>query len=199
LFIQPSKIELRRFYRQQRNDIPEQTRQEAAKAATHHLITHPLFKESERIACYLAYQKELETALLIQAIWKQQKKCYLPVLCEGKSLFFVHYNENDVLKPNCLSILEPENTACKCCPETLDLVIVPLVAFDKEGHRLGAGGGYYDRAFAFLHNKNLQKKPILLGYAYSNQEATVLPADPWDVHLDGVVTEQGVKLLARRD
>lgn len=135
----------------------------------------------------------MDTSPIIQAIWRAKKKCYLPVLTEGRSLYFVRYDENDTLQPNQFSILEPENTSRKIAPEQLELVILPLVAFDLQGHRLGTGGGYYDRTFAFMHANH--KKPKLLGLAYSKQQADCIPFDPWDITLAGVVTEQGVALL----
>lgn len=75
--------------------------------------------------------------------------------------------------------------------EDLDIVITPLAAFDLQGHRLGTGGGYYDRTFAFLQ-KNTVKKPKIIGLAYAEQQAELLPHDQWDIDLDGVVTEKGI-------
>ena len=86
-------------------------------------------------------------------------------------------------------ILEPQDKAKKILAEDLDLVITPLLAFDAKGHRLGTGGGYYDRSFAFLYS-NMKKKPLMIGLAYSFQAAECLPTDPWDIALDGVITEE---------
>jgi len=77
-------------------------------------------------------------------------------------------------------------------PHALDLILLPLVAFDKSGHRLGMGGGYYDRTLAFLAHRRLWRKPHLLGTAYQFQQLETLPTQPWDIPLDGIATEQGV-------
>lgn len=124
----------------------------------------------------------------MELIWRTNKHCYLPILVVGGSLQFVRYHQGDQLKLNQFNIPEPENTTNIILPENLDLVIAPLVAFDAQGRRLGAGGGYYDRTFAFKHASQAMK-PMILGLAYAIQQASNLPADQWDVKLDGVITE----------
>ena len=131
---------------------------------------------------------------LIEAIWKANKKCYVPILIEGMALDFVRYEQGDKLRPNKFYILEPEEVSRRVAPEKLDLVVTPLVAFDLHGHRLGTGGGYYDRTFAFMH-ADQYKKPLLIGLAFAKQQADSLPIDPWDIKLDGIVTERGVTIV----
>jgi 5-formyltetrahydrofolate cyclo-ligase len=113
----------------------------------------------------------------------------LPILTDSNALRFVRYDENDELHLNKYSIPEPVNISREIISTQLDMVITPLVAFDLNGYRLGAGGGYYDRTFEFLHNKN-NKKPQIIGLAYSAQQAEIIPVDPWDILLNGVLTEK---------
>ncbi len=129
---------------------------------------------------------------MIELIWSQNKKCYLPVLLEDKEreLGFVRYEKNDELSRNRYSILEPKNMTELWQPEKLDIVLAPLIAFDKRGHRLGTGGGYYDHTFAFL-KAQYHKHPHMLGLAYAAQEVDLLVHDPWDVSMQGIVTELG--------
>lgn len=143
---------------------------------------------SQHIACYLHYKDEFDSLPMLQAIWQAGKKCYLPVLTEQKSLRFVRYHSGDTLQANQFSILEPTDKTDEISCQDLDMVIMPLVAFDMHGHRLGAGGGYYDRTFASL-DRNANKHPLLIGLAYTAQQADLLPADEWDIGLDGIVTE----------
>jgi len=82
-------------------------------------------------------------------------------------------------------------------PMALDLVLTPLVAFGDEGARLGMGGGYYDRTFAWLHHRHLWRTPRLIGVAYGFQYHPDLEANHWDVPLSAVVTEEGVRLFDR--
>jgi 5-formyltetrahydrofolate cyclo-ligase len=125
----------------------------------------------------------------MEAIWQANKKCYLPLLSQENHLQFALYQPNDELSTNQFGIPEPLAAAEKISAEQLDLVIMPLVAFDFFGHRLGTGGGYYDRTFAFKQNTETSK-PFLLGFAYAAQQALLLPFEQWDVLLDGVVTEK---------
>jgi len=174
-----------------RAGIPHEYREQAANQAANLFIHHPLFLQHERFACYFPYQDEFDSVPLIKAICQAQKKCYLPILTEEKTLEFVRYRDGDPLKLNRFSIPEPENLEQQIPADQLDVVLTPLIAFDPEGHRLGTGGGYYDRTFAFLAEKTTPK-PLLIGLAYQDQEIPLLPADCWDIPLDGIVTEKKI-------
>lgn len=165
----------------------------AAKSAAKLFVAHPLFKKSQYIATYLARDDEFHAQPIIQEIWHAQKHCYLPVLSAHKKNFldFVLFKEQDSLRPNRYKILEPENTSEKIPSENLDIVLVPLVGFDLHGHRLGMGGGYYDRSFEFLLGKS-STKPIMIGLGYEAQHVEQLPFDEWDVSLHGVLTEKNL-------
>lgn len=76
-------------------------------------------------------------------------------------------------------------------PEKLDLVIVPLLGFDKFGNRIGSGAGFYDRTFAFMHHENVIIKPILIGLSFNVQQLKKIETHKLDVKLDNVVTEFG--------
>ncbi len=127
-------------------------------------------------------------------IWEAEKICYLPVLTDARTLQFGQYCAGDALQPNQYGIPEPFNTQHSIQSERLDLVITPLVAFDMHGSRLGTGGGYYDRTFAFI-NTHPAKAPFLLGLAFSIQCCESIPTEPWDVKLNGVLTESTLSLF----
>jgi 5-formyltetrahydrofolate cyclo-ligase len=186
-----SKTAIRKKYRDICSKIPVAYKEEAGHEAVQHLLKQAFFIQSERIACYLSTKHEFHSTPLIEAIWQAKKHCYVPVVTEEneKSLNFVPYHYGDALHQNRYSILEPANPAHKVPSENVDIVIVPLIAFDRHGHRLGTGGGYYDRTFAFLH-AHPPKKPRMIGLGFAAQEIDLLPHDPWDIKLDGVVTEK---------
>lgn len=186
-----SKTALRKKGREICSKIPLAQRQQAARAAATLFVNQPLFKRADHIACYLSCKDEFDSSPLIEAIWQAKKKCYVPVLNteKEKSLYFVRYQYGDALHVNRYSILEPVNTTRKIAPEELELVITPLLAFDIHGHRLGTGGGYYDTTFAFLPTST-GRKPHMIGLAYAAQQMELLPHDPWDILLNGVVTEK---------
>lgn len=133
----------------------------------------------------------METNLIIDAVWKAGKICYLPVLTSDKTLHFARYQRDDELQINQYHIPEPVGRQHFIPAEKLDLVLTPLVAFDRVGNRIGTGGGYYDRTFAFLFNKP-EIVPYMLGVAYQLQECNEIQPEPWDIKLNGVLTENGV-------
>lgn len=138
-------------------------------------------------------QHEFDSSPLIEAIWQAKKHCYLPILSatDEKRLHFSRYRYGDPLHPNPYSILEPVHLVGEIAPDRLDLVIVPLIAFDRHGHRLGTGGGYYDKTFSFLV-AHPSPQPHMIGLGFAVQEAEALPHDPWDILLQAVVTEEEV-------
>ena len=155
-----------------------------------------LFKKSQHIACYFAVAHEFDCMPIMKAIWQTGKNCYLPKLSSlsKDALQFCQYDEKTQLKLNKYRIQEPD-TLSYFPAEQLDLVLMPLVGFDLQGHRLGMGAGYYDRTFQFLH-KQTSPKPFMLGLAYELQKITNIPSDSWDVSMDGVLTEEQLYLFS---
>lgn|SRR3990167_287514 len=190
-----NKAILRKHVREQCRSIAPVLRSRAAEQAAREFVSHPIFEQSHTIASYLARDDEFDSMPLMQKIWQAKKRCYLPILsiAHDKQLEFGAYRPGDGLRPNRYRILEPEVIIDPIAPAELDVVILPLIAFDKQGHRLGSGAGYYDRTFAFLREKKLAK-PWLLGLAYQSQEITHVPVDSWDIPLHGVITERGIIL-----
>lgn len=120
----------------------------------------------------------------------------LPVLQPGKRLRFAPWRSGDPLVQNRFGIPEPDlEPGSLIDPELLDHVLLPLLGFDARGHRLGTGGGYYDRSFAFRHGN--ARSPRLVGIGYACQEVDALPAADWDVPLDLIVTERGLRETVR--
>jgi len=136
------------------------------------------------VSAYSAQGSEMNPTPLLDALRSKGYRTALPVTGpKGTMLTFRLYNPGDKLVPRVMGILEPEDTAVAVDP---DILLVPLLAFDKRGNRLGYGGGYYDRTLAALR----AKKPILaVGIAYGCQEVTEVPAGPSDARLDKIVTE----------
>jgi 5-formyltetrahydrofolate cyclo-ligase len=189
-----NKLAIRKKFRDLRSAIPESVRTQASANAARLLAAHPVFQSSRNIAAYIAYKSEFDTSLLIDAILNAGKHCYLPILTDGKSLNFARYQRNDELQPNQYSIPEPVGRLHLIHADKLDLVLTPLVAFDKTGSRIGTGGGYYDRTFAFLYADN-KTKPFMLGVGYDMQQCDAIEREPWDINLNGVLTESGITIF----
>lgn len=167
----------------------------AANKLCEQLLQNPHFQQSKNIGFYQAVRAEIDPQRLLKTALKQGKNCYLPVLHpeNDRQLYFLAYHEGDKLNLNRYKILEPEFQLEKVIDlKQLDLVLVPLLAFDDFGNRLGSGAGFYDYSFSFLLGKQRPNKPYLLGLAYDWQRVDELAMEKWDVSLDAVATEKKI-------
>jgi 5-formyltetrahydrofolate cyclo-ligase len=193
----PSPNRLRSQIRTRRRALSQREQRVHTAAMTRLLCRSSLFLNSVRIALYLPTDGELATDLILKRALRHHKRCYLPVLRPNpqRSLWFAEYRTGDPLKPNRYGIAEP---CIRHRPPVslwgLDLILLPLVAFDPHGNRLGMGGGYYDRTLACLKPRRYWSGPKLIGVAHELQRVNGLSPQPWDIPLDGVVTEQAFHL-----
>jgi len=169
--------------------------QQAAASAwvLRHLMGLPAFRRARHIALYLANDGELDLYPVAEQLWKMGKHCYLPVLHPtlGRQLWFVEFTAATPLISNRFNIPEPDHRGAHKLPaQHLDMVLLPLVGFDRAGGRLGMGGGFYDTTFAFHQGR--QGKPYLVGIAHSCQEVETLELASWDIPLAAVVTDKEV-------
>ena len=196
-----SRNNLRQPLRQQRRALTAAQQHCLSNRIASHISHSHLFRPAQHIACYLPNDGEVDLSPVIQRAWRMGKACYLPVLSEGKEkrMWFAPYTANTRLKTNRYGIPEPDCHPNQwLAPQQLDLVLMPLVGFDQQGNRLGMGGGYYDRSFAFLNRDFGIKKPRLVGVAYQLQRCDTLPFEAWDVPMDAVVTEVGLQHFSRQ-
>lgn len=182
---------LRREIRKRRAALPAATRIEAADALAERIAELPELITDDRIAGYWAVHGELPLHRVVTAMVRRGAQYHLPVVCDGQRLRFAPWAPGKPLVPNRFGIPEPaiKNSRAAAAPDTMELVLVPLLAFDRRGNRLGSGAGYYDRSFAFLRAGERPREPLLVGIAYGFQEVEQLQPQPWDVKLDFVCTE----------
>lgn len=189
----PSRPVLRQDILRQRLSLTQHQCHDAAHQAAKFLLHAPEFLHSHRIAFYLPVNNELDPSPLMVRAFNMKKHCYLPVLhpSQHNRLQFVAYKPDDELVTNRYGIQEPKiNTQKLLSPAAFDLVLMPLVAFDLNGNRLGMGGGYYDRTFQFLKSRrDRNRPPHLVGLAYEFQKLEAIPTEDWDVPLHKIVTE----------
>jgi 5-formyltetrahydrofolate cyclo-ligase len=191
-------LALRRQLRTQRQTLDDDKQFHLSQRAVQQLASHRFFRSAQHIACYLPNDGELDVTPLIDQAWAMGKTIYLPVLSSihRNHLHFLPYRPDDELVCNRFGIPEPVVRSRRMVDlKRLDLVLLPLVGFDAKGNRLGMGGGFYDRSFAFLRRRKGWFKPGLLGVAYDFQEVKSFKCNPWDVPLNGVVTETGIRLF----
>ncbi|HIO92227.1 MAG TPA: 5-formyltetrahydrofolate cyclo-ligase [Leucothrix mucor] len=149
-----------------------------------------IFQAAQHIAFYTPVKSEASPLPLRK---NSQKSFYLPLLSTQQyhHLFFVKIDGTTQYENNIYNIPEPLYTQADIiATENLDLVIMPLVAADKKGNRVGMGGGYYDRSFAFKQKLPISSKPILMGFAYDFQLVNNLMTEKWDVPLDYLATNK---------
>jgi len=193
-----ARAALRRQLRQRRRALGAAAQQQGALAVARQLTRDSLFRRSRVIAFYLPNDGELSLLPLLERSWRMHKRCYLPVIMPDQHLRFAPFEPGDALAANVFGIPEPMRPRFQLIDaKQLDLVLMPLVGFDGAGNRLGMGGGFYDRTLGFLRHRRHWRKPRLLGIAHEFQHVPALPAQPWDVPLDGIVTECRFHSMAR--
>lgn len=163
----------------------------AGAAVAAHLAALPAFGTAGRIAGYGAVGGELPLAQVATACLARGQHWYLPTLVGDDGFMrFAPWHPASPMAPNRYAIPEPvvPDAALVDGPD-LDLVLVPLVAFDRRGGRLGSGGGFYDRTFAFLAGRPRPARPVLVGIGWSFQQADLTP-ESWDIPVDWVATDR---------
>jgi 5-formyltetrahydrofolate cyclo-ligase len=181
---------LRNSIRARRQALAPSHQHRTSRAILKRLSKHPLFLNSQNIAFYLANDGEVDPLPLMQLAHLSKKNCYLPVIKSDRSLGFVSYRPGAPLINNRYGIAEPCGRRGQISPYKLDLVIMPLVAFDRQGGRLGMGGGFYDRSFQTPGSTRYSKGPLLLGLGHAFQEVAYLELEDWDVKLAVIATEK---------
>lgn len=171
------KAQLRACYRRRRRTLSAADQSAHAEAVAAALVDR---LGAGPVGVYAADDGEVDLAPLIAHCWQRRIAVALPVIRSGH-LAFARYAKDEVLRRARYGLLEPARTVAI----TPALVLTPLVAFDAHGHRLGRGGGYYDRYFAA--NPSVER----IGIAHECQRAEYLPCEHWDVPLPAVVTELG--------
>lgn len=165
--------------------------QNASQLATVQLLNHPIVKHAQHVALFRSFAGEIDTQYAIEAFWQANKSVYLPVLhpFNSRQLLFLHFTQDSALIKNRFGILEPQLTVQTIKPiQHIDLFITPLTAFDRQGGRLGMGGGFYDYSLSHC-DRSIQQ---MIGFAYAWQEVDHVPTEEWDLKLDSVVTDKEI-------
>ena len=181
------KVQLRQHMRAQRRAIPKQSAQQSAERLCQQIKSLFSLQQPKRIALYQAHDGEIDLLPTLQWLLQQNCHCYLPVVHPVRSgyLWFAPYQASDS-SCNLFGTIEPAYTPQDIvAPWEVDWVLVPLVALDPDRYRLGMGGGFYDRSFAY-------NQPTMLGCAYALQCVPQVPRAAWDIQLDYIVTEREI-------
>lgn len=172
--------------RERRTALSGDDQAAAAMAVMARLARLPLLREVSIISGYRAVRGEIDIDAALILLCESGRTITVPRVV-GDHLEFLRWDPDGEATTGSFGIQEP--VAGDPVPlQSHDVVLAPLVAFDEQGNRLGQGGGFYDRALAATDSS----RPIVIGVAHSLQRVDLVPAEPWDVPLDAVVTEDGV-------
>ena len=183
---QTLRNQLRQQIRKTRANLTALQQQQAEDSITQQALALIEAQNAQHIALYVSFDGEISTEKLIKTLWAQDKHVYLPVLHPFNSnhLLFLRYLPDTPMLKNKFGILEPKLNVQNVLPlDELDILFTPLVAFDKQGNRLGMGGGFYDRTLQNWQNVSF----IPVGLAHQCQQVEQLPTEAWDVPLHRIL------------
>jgi 5-formyltetrahydrofolate cyclo-ligase len=174
--------------RKARRSMTASERARASRRISERFLNSRYFLSSETIACYVSTWDEVDTTAIIERAWCAKKRVFLPVTTAHGRMFFRETMPGTDLARNYFGLWEPvSGTLIDACD--LDVVVTPLVAFDARMNRVGMGGGYFDRTFAFLAGRAHWLRPKLIGVAFECQKVQKIARNPWDIPVFRVFTE----------
>ena len=180
-----AKERLRAQIRARRREMDADWREGASRTIFSRLEALPVFQRARCIQTYVALRYEVDTHELIRRMLQEGRQVVVPRVAAENTLQQHFINDFSALQAGAFGILEPPDSDRRAAVESFDLVLVPGLAFDRAGHRLGAGKGYYDRFLA-----GMQVPKIALAFAF--QLVAHVPIEPHDQRVDMIVTENEV-------
>ncbi len=182
------KQEIRKSMKELKSRLTEPDRRAYSDRILKRLWETSAYGTCRRIFCYVSFNQEVITTGLIEKALYQQKKVAVPKITDDEMKFY-YIDSLKELKPGVLGILEPAAGKVAVPVRTEEnLIIVPGLAFDPQGNRIGYGKGYYDVFFQKYENYPLKK----IALAYDFQVLTELPADELDIKVDQIITPSGI-------
>ena len=183
-FMNTTKHAIRRACLQTRRALSPLTQHAASQRVCEQILALDVYQHATHVAFYDAIQGEIDLTFLWRHASQTGKSCYMPKLENNHMLSFLPSTPDTPTRINHFHLKEPDVDQTQARPlHAIDLLLLPLVAFDDHGTRLGRGAGYYDRTLAN------QQPACLLGVAYAFQHQRFIQSDPWDIPLTGIVTE----------
>ena len=189
------KAALRKQLRSARRSLSAAEHQRRSETAIANILRHRLFSAGKRVALYLPFDGELDTAALIGVAQQRGVELFVPVIADRRHCRLRFYRLEGQTEPGIFGISVPRLRSTPISPQWLDLIIIPLVGVDGDGRRLGMGGGFYDRALRFRGRRRYWKGPHLMGLAFDLQRTGAEFAESWDVRLTSLATESGMELF----
>ncbi|KAF0091757.1 MAG: 5-formyltetrahydrofolate cyclo-ligase [Fusobacteria bacterium] len=187
------KKEVRKSIQLIKRNLTDEYLSSASKKITNDLIKTKAFIKANTIMCYLSFGTEVNTAPIINECYKQGKTILIPIImsnADGTSYMEASelIDPNIDLAPGTMGILEPKESSIRIKdPKTIDLIVIPGLAFDKNGNRLGYGAGYYD-----YYLKRVRDDCYQLAISFSCQLVSSIPTEEHDRSIPHILTERGL-------
>jgi len=188
-----NKALLRKALRAARRALSPDLHELLSTRAAKHLMRLPAFAAGKRIALYLPFDRETDTASLIIAARRRGVRIFVPVISDRRHRRLRFFPLDGKTRVGTFGIAIPRRQGQAVAAQWLDLIVIPLVGVDGDGYRLGMGGGYYDRALSFRRRRLSWRGPHLIGLAFDCQRSDASVAEQWDVRLNSLATESGVQ------
>lgn len=183
--IKEQKAVLRKKYSSMRAAIPDEYHREASEKIAEYFFESSIYRDAEAVLMYLSINREVRTRALIERILSDGKRLALPVCFDNGKMTFRYITSRDSLVKGKFSAPEPDDTCEEYRGGVPTVCIIPAIAFDKNGYRLGYGKGYYDR---YLSRFNV----VRVGFSFDELFVESLPHGRFDAACDAVITEKGV-------
>jgi 5-formyltetrahydrofolate cyclo-ligase len=187
------KEKIRKHIRAQRRSLSTADHGHRSRLAAKAVAGLPMFRAGKRIALYLPFDRETDTAALIGAARRRGVRLFVPVIVDRRHSRIRFYPLDGKTRRGVFGIAVPSSLARPLPSRWLNLIVVPLVGVDTAGRRLGMGGGFYDRALEFRRRRRHWAGPHLVGLAFDCQRTDSKFAEPWDLRLDSLATESGLQ------
>jgi len=191
------KVHLRKQLRARRRALSAVDHRLRSESAAKAIAGLPMFAAGKRIAVYLPFDRETDTAALIRAARRRGVRLYVPVISDRRHSRLRFYPLGGATRRGEFGIAVPKRMSHPVAPRWLNLIVVPLVGIDADGRRLGMGGGFYDRALNFRRWRRRWHGPHLVGLAFDGQRTESNFAESWDLRLDSLATESGLQHFAK--
>ena len=191
------KATVRKQMRLRRRALSPAEHDSRSRMAARAVTRLPMFGAGKRIAVYLPFDRETDTGALIAAARRRGVRLVVPVTVDRRHGRIRFYPLEGRTRRGTFGIAVPSMQVRPTPTRWFDLIVVPLVGVDAKGRRLGMGGGFYDRALQFRRHRRHWAGPHLVGFAFDCQRTDATFAEPWDVNLDSLATETGLRHYSR--
>jgi 5-formyltetrahydrofolate cyclo-ligase len=186
------KTALRKRLRAARRGMSQNEHRRRSRLAARSVAALPGFACGKRVALYLPFDRETDTALLLREARRRGVRVFVPVVVDRRHCRMQFHPLRGRLERGHFGIQIPRRTLAGVSARWLNLIVLPLVGVDASGHRLGMGAGFYDRVLAYRRTHAVRLGPQLAGLAFDVQRTREQFAQPWDIRLDVLATESGL-------